>query len=118
MDTRAELEIGPRWSELLDTIPAPAVPCTVGIAGAKGKCPLGFMEEDTWEVDDAGRLSYPLCRNAVEALRPVLKRLAEGRDFDSRAQCKCPFADCRLTFVVHAPSIIESMASRLSGESS
>jgi hypothetical protein len=113
---RTETGPGPRWSDLLEKAPAPAVPCTVGIAGATGRCPLGFMEEDTWEVNGDGRLSYPLCRNAVEALRPVLKRLAEGRDFDSRAQCKCPYTGCRLTFVVHAPSIFERMASKPSDE--
>lgn len=92
----------PGINGLQSKVAAPGVRCTLGIAGGFDACPLGFMDEDTWDVDKNGNLSYPLCASVVEALRPVLEELRAGRDFDTRTQCKCPIKNCRLTFVVHS----------------
>lgn len=63
-----------RLGDLMSRVTAPGTQCTVGISGARGQCPLGFMQEDVWEVDAAGRPAYPLCPSAVEAIRPLLKK--------------------------------------------
>ena len=96
-----------RLGDMMSRVTAPGTPCTVGISGAKGQGPLGFMQEDVWEVDADGQLSYPLCPPAVEAIGPLLKRIALGRDFDSRGECRCPHVECRLSFVVHSPKMFD-----------
>ena len=91
---------------LVMTVPAPPARCRVGITRVIGNCPFGFMEEDTWEIDEKGRLNYPLCPLAVEALRPVLQKLSEGQDLDTTAECG--LEDCRLTFLVHSREMLTS----------
>ncbi len=90
--------------DMSNSFTAPRARCTVGIAGVSGACPLGFMYEDAWEIDERGQSNYPLCQPAIDALRPILEKLSDEVDFDTRAQCVCPFSDCRVTFVVHCPS--------------
>lgn len=96
-------ETTPHFSDLTTTFPAPKVPCTIGISDASNDCPLGFIDEDNWNIDENGQSNYPLCQPAIEAIKPILEKLANGKDFDSRAQCKCPYNGCSLTFVVHCP---------------
>lgn len=99
---------GPHIRDMVSQTEAPGTQCRIGISGSSGVCPLGFMEEDVWSVDELGNLSFPLCVPAVEALRPVLIQVSEGRDFDTRAECQCPHADCRVSFVVHCPKLFET----------
>lgn len=95
------------FNDLVNRVAAPGTACTVGISGARGRCPLGFMQEDVWEVDEKGMLSFPLCPPAVRTINPLLKKISEGRDFDSRGECRCPYGECRLSFVVHSPKMFE-----------
>ena len=105
--TAKTLNAGPSTRNLINTLPAPRTPCTVGISGAKGACPLGFTFEDTWEIDAEGNSNYPICQPAAVVLSPVLDNILNGRDMEAVAECVCPFNDCRLTFVVHAPKVID-----------
>lgn len=99
-------ETTPHFKDLTNVFPTSGVGCTIGISDASNRCPLGFIDEDRWDVDENGQSNYPLCQPAIDALRPILKRLIEGKDFDSRAQCECPFNGCSITFVVHcAPNV-------------
>ncbi len=98
---------GPPSREMTNFLPAPKTPCTVGISGTKGTCPLGFIFEDTWDIDAEGQSNYPICQPAAVVLSPVLDNILSGRDMDAVAECVCPFNDCRLTFVVHAPKVID-----------
>lgn len=102
-----ELNTEAHLKDMVNRIPAPGTRCVVGISGTSGLCPLGFMQEDVWEVDPDGKLSFPLCPPAVEAIRPLIKKLLEGRDFDSRGECICPHVNSRLSFVVHSPTIFD-----------
>ena len=90
------------FRDLVMSIPPPLSGCTVGVSKVLGKCPFGFMEEDTWDVDENGQLNYPMCPFAVEALEPVFEKLPNGEDSDSARECAA--GDCRLTFVVHSRS--------------
>ncbi|MCH9009321.1 MAG: hypothetical protein IIC21_01685 [Chloroflexi bacterium] len=105
--TAKALNTIPSARELTNTLPPPGTPCTVGISGARGACPLGFTFEDTWDIDAEGRSNYPICQPAAVVLSPVLDNILSGRDMDAMAECLCPFNDCRLTFVVHAPKVID-----------
>ena len=103
---------GPAYKKLRNELPNPNVPCTIGISCVKGECPLGFVGEDVWRVDEQGNTNFPLCQEAIDVLGKVIERINAGRDFDSRAQCNCQYAECQVTFVVHAPDIVQNAADK------
>lgn len=56
------------------------MPCRIGVVDSTGACPMGFMDEGTWDVDETGRFSFPMCPQAIKALNPIISKLAVGRE--------------------------------------
>lgn len=90
--------------ELVDTMPVPPIPRAITVIGAVGVCPRGLKVGDQLDVNAQGRPSAPLCRAAVDALRPLLIDGYTGDDPEARVRCVCPLAGHRLTFVVSPAS--------------
>ncbi len=85
--------------ELMDTVPLTVGPVNVSVAWTRGVCPLGFRPGSAWDISRDGRLTYPLCRPAVEALSPVLSA-GEIEGLWTQAACLCPLADREVVFAV------------------
>jgi uncharacterized repeat protein (TIGR04076 family) len=90
--------------ELIDSVPVPPMPRTVTVIGAVGVCPRGLKIGDRLDVNTEGRSSSPLCRAAVDALRPLLIDDYTGYDPEAQVRCVCPLVGRHLTFVVSPAS--------------
>jgi uncharacterized repeat protein (TIGR04076 family) len=92
---------GLEWFYTLGTRPRSMT--TINIVKVDGVCPRGFNVGDTIEIGSDGTLSNPMCRAAIEALRPAVLSERDSPDFQAMARCDCPVADTRLTFATSAP---------------
>jgi hypothetical protein len=91
-----------RRVEELDMVPAPSMPLVVSVVGIRGICPRGYQLGNTWQLDATGRVSPPLCRPAVVALRSTLEEQSVfGK---ALAVCRCPLGSIQVTFAVTAPN--------------
>ncbi len=88
--------------ELVYTMPFLAAPSTLKVVESRGVCPHGFGIGDSWEIDDGGRPSAPLCRAAVEELATATQGQAEAGDVETSITCRCPLVDPSLTFAVRS----------------
>ena len=98
---------GLEWFYTLGTSPRSTT--TINIVKADGVCPRGFKVDDTIEIAADGRLSNPMCRAAIEVLRPAVLYERDSPDHQAMARCDCPVSDTHLTFVTDVP---ESVAKR------
>lgn len=80
----------------------------INIVSADGVCPRGFKVDDTIEVGADGSLTSPICRAAIDALRPAVKSERDSSDFVALARCDCPVADAQLTFTAGASESVSA----------
>ncbi|MCH8309980.1 MAG: hypothetical protein IIB17_05730 [Chloroflexi bacterium] len=95
---------GLEWLYTLGTRPRSTT--TINIVKADGVCPRGFNVDDTIEIGADGRLSNPMCRAAIEALRPAVLSKRDSPYFQAMARCDCAVADTNLTFATIASEYV------------
>lgn len=98
----AEIPVLPKAAEaaplaLQAQLRPPGFPVRIAVSETAGPCVLGFSPGQGWELDPSGRLSWPVCRPAAEALETALGRPWNG-ELTRTAACRCPLADARVGF--------------------
>ncbi len=87
--------------ELLGDVPVTGAAASVSVAAVTGGCPLGFRPGFSWTVDQAGKLSTPMCRPAAIGLAQAVG--ASARDGSWAVfHCQCPMARGDVAFTVGA----------------
>jgi hypothetical protein len=78
----------------------PQMATAINIMTADGTCHRGLQIGDAIKISADGSLSNPMCRAAIEALKPVIFSDADSPDSRSMAGRDCPLSDARLTFAI------------------
>ncbi|MEE9199179.1 MAG: hypothetical protein V3U26_05220 [Dehalococcoidia bacterium] len=96
-----------RKPEVVSTVTVPAlpvpiaVPVTVQVVGARGRCPMGYRPGRAWTIERDGSISSGICQPAAEALGSALKAL-RGKKQGEEVSCTCPLVDASLRFALQA----------------
>lgn len=96
--------------EVLEAVPTPSKPLVVSVVGVRGVCPQGYQLGSTWQIDDRGKVTPPLCRPAIAALKSALE--GQPGSGDKPLVCRCPLGGERVTFAVTATTVAAGPSSR------
>ncbi|MBI4198410.1 MAG: hypothetical protein HY533_04805 [Chloroflexi bacterium] len=100
---KSQVAVEERALELQDIVPISGFAATITVTQEVGFCPLGFRPGQTWQVDEYGKVSRPLCRPAMTALALGLEEAARGAPGD-QVSCRCPLKQGEVVFAIGSPA--------------
>lgn len=85
---------------LRDRATAPLAPVSIKVQSTEGSCAWSYGIGETWAIDREGRVTPQLCQAALVALGSVLQSQSSMAQGGTRASCRCPLGQRRVTFAL------------------